>query len=131
MFTRAVAFIGGVPLILVFDACSGRDSTAPQVELTVSAVYAQTSATCDFDYTCTQGVRYVTTDLATGRNVAGEVAISGAGTHPPTATSGPLGVGDFIWVYSAQPGTQQITVCPNVPAPLQTRCRTMDVSIGP
>jgi hypothetical protein len=121
----------GCLLLLAVAACTVRDSMAPAVELSVSDVYAETAATCDFAYQCTQTVRYVTTDLTSGRNVPGEVAITGPGTHPSTAMSGPLGVGDFTWTFAAEPGTRRIMVCPNVATPIESRCGTMDVNIGP
>ena len=121
----------GCLLLLAADACTVRDSTAPVIKLSVSDVYAETAATCDFAYQCTQTVRYVTTDLTSGRNVPGEVVITGPGTHPSTAMSGPLGVGDFTWTFAAEPGTHRIMVCPNVPTPIESRCGTMDVDVGP
>ena len=126
----ACVFVAIVVRLAMLSACASRDTIAPDVQLAVSDVSAAGAATCNFAYQCTQTVRYATVDLATGRNVAGEVAITGAGTHPETATSGPLGVGEFAWTYSAEPGVHQIEVCPNGPTPIQARCRTMDVTIG-
>ena len=118
-------------LLLPVAACTVRDSTAPDIQLSVSQVFAEAGETCDFAYQCMLTVRYVTTDLRSGRNVPGEVAITGPGTHPSTAMSGPLGVGGFTWTFAAEPGTHRIMVCPNVATPIQSRCGTLDVEVGP
>jgi hypothetical protein len=118
-------------LVLTLVGCGGRgDSTAPTVELTVSDVYEGGGTTCDFEYHCSMTVGYVTSNVATGENIPGEVTISGHGTYPATSTSGSLGKGQFTWTLPTEPGSYQIRVCPNVPSPIDSRCRSMTVSLG-
>ena len=122
--------VATMSLVLALLACDADDATAPGVELAVTGVFQDGNATCDFGYQCTMTVRYVTTNLVTGQNTGGEVAISGNGTFPATSTSGLLGVGDFTWSFPAEPGTHTIRVCPNVSTPIESRCRSMEVALG-
>jgi len=93
-------------LVLALAACGRRgDSTAPTVS-------------------------FVTSNVATGEKIPGEVTMSGHGTYPATSTSGSLGRGQFIWTFPTEPGSYQIRVCPNVPSPIESRCRSMTVSLG-
>lgn len=118
-------------LVLALAACGRRgDSTAPTVELTVSEVYESGGTTCDFGYQCSMTVSFVTSNVATGEKIPGEVTMSGHGTYPATSTSGSLGRGQFIWTFPTEPGSYQIRVCPNVPSPIESRCRSMTVSLG-
>ena len=129
--SRRLARAARLWLVLALAGCSGQgDSTAPTVELTVSDVHEGGGTTCDFEYHCSMTVSYVTSNVATGQNVPGEVTISGHGTYPTTSTSGSLGRGQFIWTFPTEPGSYQIRVCPNVPSPIESRCRSMTVSLG-
>jgi hypothetical protein len=75
-------------------------------------------------------VSYVTSNVATGENMSGEVTMSGNGTYPATSASGSLGRGQFSWTFPTEPGSYQIRVCPNVPSPIDSRCRSLTVSLG-
>ena len=126
-----LAYAARLSLVLALVACGGRgDSTAPTVELTVSEVYEGGGTTCDFGYQCSMTVSYVTSNVATGENIPGEVTMSGHGAYPATSTSGSLGSGQFTWTFPTEPGSYQIRVCPNVPSPIDSRCRSMTVSLG-
>lgn len=127
---RRLASVTGLALAGVLVACgAGQEATGPVV-LTVSDVHDEGHPTCDFAYHCAVEVVFLTSNLSTGKRVAGEVAITGIGDFPATATSSTLGRGQFTWTIPAEPGSYEIRVCPNVPSPAESRCRSLRVSIG-
>jgi hypothetical protein len=128
--TGRLVSVAGLALAGALVACgAGQEPTGPVV-LTVSDVHDEGHPTCDFAYHCAVEVVFLTSNLTTGKRIAGEVALTGTGDFPATATSSTLGRGQFTWTIPAEPGSYEISVCPNVPAPAESRCRSLRVSIG-